>query len=95
MRPRNPDPRVRVRNDGKCFLNCNALEQLDEKSKLYGYKDLHICWQIKNDTIIMWPCNKNDYSSKVNISGPRKTIQFTSKRLSKAVKDGTYKIEII
>lgn len=95
MRPRDKTPRVRVRSDGQCYLNRTALEILKEKAEMSGILDLHIAWQVEDETIIIWPCDKNDYSSKVNVSGARKTIQFKSRRLGRATKQGSYPVIII
>lgn len=97
MRPRNPRPQVRVRNDGKCYLNRAALEFLKESAEIRGILQFeYIGWQVDDNRLILWPCEqKNDFSVKLNISGPRRTIQFRSRQLASLVGEGVYPIKII
>lgn len=99
MRPRNPFPQARVRNDGQCYLNRTALELLKESAEIRGiHRFEYIGWQVDDNhrLIILWPCEqKNDFSVKLNISGPRRTIQFRSRQLASLVGEGIYPIKII
>lgn len=99
MRPRNPFPQARVRNDGKCYLNRAALELLRESAEIRGILQLqYIVWQVDDDNnrLILWPCDEqNDFSVKLNISGPRGTIQFRSRRLASLIGEGVYAVKII
>lgn len=97
MRPRNPFPRVRVRDDGKCYLNRTALELLRESAEIRGICQLkYIGWQVDDNRLALWPCEeKNDFSVKLNISGPRATVQFRSRRLASSLGEGVYPVKII
>jgi len=96
MRPRCPFPQVRVRDDGKCYLNRTSLDLLKESAKNRGIPLEYIGWQVyDNQLIILWPCKQNDFSVKLNISGPRGTIQFKSRQLASSVGEGIYPVKII
>lgn len=96
MRPRNPFPRVRVRSDGKCYLNRTALESLKESAEIRGIRLKYIGWQVDDNRLTLWPCEeRNDFSVKLNISGPRGTIQFRSRQLASLIGEGMHAVKII
>lgn len=96
MRPRSPFPQVRLRDDGKCYLNRTALDLLKESAKNRGISSLkHIGWQVQVNQLILWPCEENDFSVKLNISGSRGTIQFKSRQLASLLGEGVYPVKII
>jgi len=95
-RPRRKESVIYIRNDGKVFLPIEILEKLEDSAWVRGFfSPTYLSWDVKGDIIQLWVTSPNKYSVKLNVSGPRRTIQFRSRMLARMVGEGYKTVEII
>lgn len=79
------------------FLSRDVLDEILEIANTEGYSHPHIYLggEFKNGELIFWISpEKNQYTSRLQVTGVRKTVFIKSRRLAMAAGEGRKKVKI-